>query len=338
MSLELATYKSMKLSQLKKIYDANVINITKYYTYVINSISNNRKIANSIRLTQINSVRNILNAELYNLKNTYVSNQSKIINFVQTKIVINKSKKALLIGINYTGTQYQLNGCINDTESIKTRLKSIGFNDNDITIMTDVTNMRPTRDNILQSFQKLLVNSEPGDLLFFFFSGHGSYILDKNGDDATGYDQSIVSSDFQAVIDDELKSIILKYLKKNVTLFGLFDSCFSGSVLDLKCQYYDSLNYDNFVAHTNEIETDGNVIMISGCTDKQTSADAEFNNKANGALTWSLLETLKIKQSNTMTWRSLIRNMRDILKKNNFEQIPQLSSGQFVDVESVIFI
>jgi len=338
MSLELATYKSMKLSQLKKNYDANVINITKYYTNIMNTINNNRKIANSIRIGQINSVRDVLNSNLYNLKNTYTSLQSKIINFVPNKITINKSKKALLIGINYNGTQYQLNGCINDTQSIKTRLQSIGFNDTNITIMTDVTELKPTRDNILQSFKGLLINSEPGDLLFFFFSGHGSYIVDKNGDEESGYDQAIVSSDIQLIVDDELKNMISKYLKKDVTLFGLFDSCFSGSVLDLKCQYYDSLNYDNFIAHENELETDGNVIMVSGCTDKQTSADADFNNKANGALTWSLLQTLSLKQSSTMTWRSLIRNMRDILKKNNFEQIPQLSSGQFVDVESLIFI
>ena len=31
----------------------------------------------------------------------------------------NTIKKCLLIGINYTGTSYQLNGCINDSHNIK---------------------------------------------------------------------------------------------------------------------------------------------------------------------------------------------------------------------------
>ena len=29
-------------------------------------------------------------------------------------------KRALLVGINYVGTQYELNGCVNDVQSIKT--------------------------------------------------------------------------------------------------------------------------------------------------------------------------------------------------------------------------
>ena len=45
--------------------------------------------------------------------------------------------------------------------------------------------------------------------------------------------------------------------------------------------------------NSNNIDTLGDVFMISGCTDLQTSADSVFNNKANGAMTWSLLEGLK---------------------------------------------
>ena len=126
------------------------------------------------------------------------------------------------------------------------------------------------------------------------------------------------------------------YLKKNVTLVALFDSCFSGSVLDLKYQYLDSLNYDNYTENSKQLETQGNVIMISGCTDEQTSADSVFNNKANGAMTWSLLESLKSNPS--CSWRELIKLMRDKLKTSSFTQIPQLSSGSFIDIDTQVFI
>ena len=117
--------------------------------------------------------------------------------------------------------------------------------------------------------------------------------------------------DLKPIIDDELKTIIQQNLKPNVTLFAMFDSCFSGSVLDLRYQYMDSLNYDNYSENIKQIDTQGNVFMISGCSDYQTSADSVFNNRANGAMTWSLLEALK--QKPNCNWRELVKSMRDLL-------------------------
>jgi hypothetical protein len=202
--------------------------------------------------------------------------------------------------------------------------------------MTDLTSKKATRDNILNEFKTLLVNSQEGDLLFLLYSGHGSYDIDRNGDEKTGYDQLIVPCDFKIIVDDELKSIIQKNLKKNVTLFAMFDSCFSGSVLDLRYQYMDSLNYDNFTENSKELETTGNVFMISGCSDYQTSADAFINNKATGAMTWSLLESLK--QKPNCNWRELVKSMRDLLKKSQYDQIPQFSSGTFENIDTSVFI
>ena len=116
----------------------------------------------------------------------------------------------------------------------------------------------------------------------------------------------------------------------------MFDSCFSGSVLDLKYQYLDSLNYDKYTENDKDAITIGNVFMISGCTDEQTSADAVFDNKANGAMTWALLQSLN--QTPTASWKELLKSMRDILKKSQFSQIPQFSSGKFVDIDTPVFI
>lgn len=217
---------------------------------------------------------------------------------------------------------------------LKRRISQQGFND--ITVITDLTAKKATRNNILEEFKKLLINCQAGDLLFFAYSGHGSYAIDRNRDETDGRDELIVSCDLQGVLDDELKALIQTYLKPNVTLFALFDSCFSGSVLDLKYQFMDSLNYDNFTENSKQLETPGNVFMISGCTDNQTSADAVFGGKAAGAMTWSLLESLK--QNPNVNWRQLVKTMRDLLKTSEFTQIPQFSSGNFVDIDNQIFI
>ena len=331
MSQELLQYKNFRLTELKNIYNNNCKIAVQYYNNIINLILRTRAF-NKPQL--INSVKSVLASTISNLTNKYNLDILAVQNFVPKQIKIDKAKKALLVGINYTGTQNELFGCINDVNSIKERITTKGFTN--INILTDLTSKKPIKVNILAEFKNLLINSQAGDLLFFLYSGHGSYILDKNNDETDGFDEVIVTSDLQAITDDELKTIIQQNLKQDVTLFAMFDSCFSGSVLDLRYQYMDSLNYDNYTENSKQAITIGNVFMISGCTDKQTSADAVFNNKPNGAMTWSLLESLK--QNQNVNWRELVKSMRSLLKTSQFTQIPQFSSGSFVNIDSPIFI
>ena len=239
------------------------------------------------------------------------------------------TKQALLVGINYVGSA-ALYGCINDVNSMKTRLDLLGFQ---CQTLTDHTPVKPTRSNILAAFKQLLVNSVAGDQLFFSYSGHGVSIKDRNRDEVDGMDEALVSSDMQCIVDDELKSLLMQHLKKDVTLMAMFDSCHSGTMLDLKYQY---LGVSDVKTYPTNLETAGKVFMISGCMDNQTSADAFIENKAQGAMTWSLLESLKT--VHTSTWRQLIQSMRKLLKEKGYEQIPQFASGTLVDVDTRMFI
>jgi hypothetical protein len=335
MSGELNTYKQNKINQLNRIFNIKFARLKSDLTANIAKVN---KSVISFRQKQI--LINQLNAQ-YNkniniLKTQRNASITNTLNFIPNKINI-KNKKALLVGINYTNTKNELNGCISDVESIKERLSTNGFSD--ITVITDNTTNKPTKNNILDAFKKLLNSSKPNDLLVFTYSGHGSYINDTNNDERSPYDQCIIPLDFDKngiILDDELKQIIQTHLKPKVTLFALFDSCFSGSVLDLRYQFMDSLNYDKFTENDKADETQSDVFMISGCTDTQTSVEAFINNKPNGAMTWSLLESLK--QKPNCTWRELIKNMRSLLKTSNYNQIPQFSCGQFENIDSEIFI
>ena len=334
MSEELTIYRQNRLAYLRQKYNADCARLYSNLSNIINSIQRAR-IANRNKQQLITNAINQYYKDINALTTIFNQNKSAIEKYVPPSIVINGNKKALLIGINYTGTTDELYGCINDVESIKERITANGFKD--INVLTDLTAKKATRSNILLEFKNLLVNSKEGDLLFFSYSGHGSYTLDRNKDETDGYDELIVSCELQGILDDELKSLIQTYLKPKVTLFAMFDSCFSGSVLDLKYQYLDSLDYEKYTENDTQLDTLGSVFMISGCTDNQTSADAFINNKASGALTWSLLESLKEKKPNG-NWRELIKTMRDKLKTSEFEQIPQFSSGTFVNIVEAVFI
>ena len=96
-------------------------------------------------------------------------------------------KNALLVGINYKGTNYQLNGCINDVTNMSKFLKTVLKYDK-ITEITDDTRIKPTRANIISNLVNMVKNSKRGDRLLFLYSGHGSLVKDQNGDETSGYD------------------------------------------------------------------------------------------------------------------------------------------------------
>src|SRR3989338_5765890 len=87
---------------------------------------------------------------------TSMAKSSNVVNTVNTS----SKKYALLIGINYTGTPNALAGCINDTKNIQTELIKRGYPSENITILTDETLTKPTRENILNNFMRLI--SGPG--------------------------------------------------------------------------------------------------------------------------------------------------------------------------------
>ncbi len=73
----------------------------------------------------------------------------------------------------YAGAPHRLEGCISDAECIQYLLTSrLGFAQHDITVLRDDNpSMMPTRANMLHHMQMLTGQAQPGDSLFFHFSG-----------------------------------------------------------------------------------------------------------------------------------------------------------------------
>jgi len=242
-------------------------------------------------------------------------------------------KKALLIGINYLNTDYQLNGCINDVQDISTLLVSnFGYTNDNITILTDNTDIKPTKENIIKSLHTLIDNSSAGDKLCFYYSGHGTQIQCTTNTESQGFDDALYSLDEQMIIDDDILLALTKLNGASITMF--FDCCHSGTMCDLSYNLrYKGINinkkpvYDVWTEHSKNIT--GNVCMFAGCLDYQTSADSSFpkaNNEYdnNGAFTYILLLILQ-KSGLRITNRKLLTNLYNNLNKNGFAQVPQFS-------------
>ena len=333
---EVEIYKKNRTVELTTKYNNNKTTYNNSYKLAYNNImkSNDATLLKNIKINNLNTQ---YNETIKKMTVDYNNSVSKINLFKVTPINIQNREKrrTLLVGINNYNGNNKLQGCKNDVLNVKNKLLTMGYNEKNIKTILDES---ASAKNILDSLTNLLTSSVSGDLLIFQYSGHGSYEIDKNVDEFnTNCDQDIVGADLTTISDDILKSTIVKNLKPNVTLIALFDSCYSGSVLDLRYQYMDSLNNDKYIENMNELETSGNVIMISGCTDMQTSSDAYINNIDQGAMTWSFLKSLN-DAANNITWRQLIVNMRKNLKDKNFSQIPQISSGNIMELDSKVFI
>lgn len=152
-------------------------------------------------------------------------------------------KKALLIGINYIGSANQLNGCINDANNMKRFLLTQGFTEQNIVMLTDDLKMAravPTKQNIIDAMRWLVKDAQPSSSLWFSYSGHGVQVKDENGDEEDGYDEAVCPLDFETsglLVDDEMHAIMVAPLPAGVRLTALFDSCHSGTALDLPYMY-----------------------------------------------------------------------------------------------------
>jgi hypothetical protein len=155
-------------------------------------------------------------------------------------------KLALLVGIN-SYAENPLKGCMTDVDLQQELLiHRFGFNSADVHLVTDTTDVKPTRAGILQAFEEHLIKqAKPGDVVVFHYSGHGSQVFDPNsgfqdqlnstfvpinreisqkGDNPNGIpsDRVVVSD-----IMGETLFLLMSNLKtENVTV--VLDSCHSG--------------------------------------------------------------------------------------------------------------
>ena len=331
MSILINNLKKERTNKLYQEYNNNIRTLNNTFNIAIRNINRSRNSRN-LKIQQMNEERNKTMNQI-NLLKTKLNNDVNSITNEGTTPITYTNKKALLIGINYKDTSHELTGCIEDTNSVNTFLEKNGYSD--IKKLTDETEVKPTRDNIMNELTDLLTNSEDGDLIFIHYSGHGSYVLDKNGDELDKRDEVIIPLDFNVISDDELKSIINNNMKQNTNIIAIFDCCNSGTALDLKYQCLERLNYDNITENLKNEETPGNVIFISGCRDEQFSVELNIDGKTQGAMTWSLLSILN--KTPNISWRNLIKNIRGILRYTSY-QIPQLSCGKLFNIDNIVVL
>jgi hypothetical protein len=325
--MEITEYKNKKIVDLRRVYNSKILSERQKHSRDLVNIRRNFLISLFQKSNLTRQLTSELSNRVFSINKEMEDSINKIKNIYPNKIKVGK-KKALLIGINYEKTSAQLNGCINDVSLIGNYLKTKQFLD--ISLLTDKTENKPTKNNILLELEKFLSTSEQDDILYFHYSGHGSYIKDLNGDETDGKDETIVSKDFLNITDDELINIIRNKLPKDRTLIAVFDSCHSGTILDLKYSFTETIEKISINESTKYEDLSPNLILLSGCRDSQYSMETLTSTGVNGLLTWAIYDTLtKVKD---LTWKSFYLSVRKLLRDIRAVQVPQLSMGSLIDI------
>jgi hypothetical protein len=294
---------------------------------------------------------------------------------VNDKNIIKQKTRALVITLEYNQfPKLKLNGCYNDGEFMIERFKKMDPNIS-ITIMRDnmATNSEyyPTKENILREFKKLCSSNCSEDKLFFFYSGHGFHVYDRNKDERTIFrspngmllagilgnleDSCFIANDIKGtsfILDDEI-SDILTTIPENKKMYAFVDSCNSGTIFDLHKVYlgqvleffvHREINhlYKELERKTNIIISDypdkkdkvkADVILFSSCYDKQMSYKGYLNGRVCGIFTAVICWLLDNGGFNYSLKKFYLLLIGLI---NNPEQIPVITSSKEIDIDNFI--
>ncbi|MBL8398564.1 MAG: caspase family protein [Candidatus Accumulibacter sp.] len=282
-------------------------------------------------------------------------------------------KKALFVGINKFANypQFALNGCVNDAKDMAALYKDLlGFKSNEISVLTDA---QATKAAIIAKLNEMVADAKAGTLgyLVFSLSSHGTQMNDRSGDEPDGKDEAFVPYDIaekdggwdpeHIIADDELHDLFVQ-LPANVLLEVYLDTCHSGSGLrgaefglhaprpryvappdhefDKKTAKMRGFTLSRPVSRSKK-EADKAVVagaqhvLWTGCKANQTSADAFFNGRYNGAFTYYLNQVMRDTQ-NKSSRKEVIAKMRSLMK-SQFSQTPQLEGNATNRKQAILY-
>lgn len=264
------------------------------------------------------------------------------------------AKKALLVGINrYQIPGADLRGCVNDVKNMQSVLTTyFGFANKDVVVLTDHAATTKAMQN---EIAKLVTGAKKGDVILLHYSGHGANVPDKNGDEADHRDEILCPTDLdwkKPLSDDWLRTTFNK-LKPGVSFTVIMDCCHSGtntrailppdapsiprylpnpwdimaeeSGRRLRGKTRGALRASSPAKRKKSDVVDAKIdeLLITGCRDTQTSADAYISGSYNGALTYHLVKVIRDAKGK-LSYRELHQRTINNLKSGGYDQVPQL--------------
>ncbi|NNE35673.1 MAG: caspase family protein, partial [Rhodothermales bacterium] len=234
-----------------------------------------------------------------------------------------------------------LDGAANDVETIEAILKTrFGFEE-----IHKLKNREATRDAIFAGITDWLVApSKPGDVVVFYYAGHGSQVRNTESRESDGLDETIVPTDSwngaHDIRDKELRDAFNALLAKGVTVTLIFDSCHSGSITrglpSGKSRYIEPSPLTVSDASDPPKPVEQGALILSASQDDEVARELsdEFGNPR-GAFTWALSKAIEA-QASDETAEQLFQRARAILRSTGAKQEPVIAGNSERRTQSVL--
>jgi len=258
--------------------------------------------------------------------------------------------RSLHVGINtYPGAPLQ--GCVNDAKNLRVYVvderRFIPAGNAHLVLDNDAT-----RDRIWQELKWLIKDAKAGDRRLFTFSGHGCEYAGDTAGQPGGLNSVICPVDFdwsrdKMIMDTDFVSMF-RTLPDGVLFNWLADSCHSGDLSRAVgplgppakprvARYYPKEPPPIVKANLEKVRkarwarrgfVDGllDVGLITGCKQKQTSADTIEEGENCGAMTYWFLYAIHVKPNDPID--SLAKQMCEFLRADGFDQEPQAEGAR----------
>ncbi len=261
-------------------------------------------------------------------------------------------KKALVVGIDrYYNPQWNLQGCAMDAAVMSGMLQDhFGFVGDNVRLILDE---RATKANIESRLEWLVREAKPGDVLAFFYAGHGSQVRDRNGDELEDHKDEILCPhdlDWDDPLTDDILSCYFKQVPEGVNVTVIFDCCHSGTATrslyvpvapdgtygepEYKKSRFlppptDIMHRSRGLDRTlktrqiGEVVIEQNHILLSACTSFQEAQEKRFEDQVRGAFSFYLGKAFK-RADWKLSYRAAHQDARVSLHDDGFAQIPQI--------------
>lgn len=190
-----------------------------------------------------------------------------------------------------------LDGAVNDATAIGDILvHRFGFDSKNITLLK---NEQASRKAILDSIERLTVESQRGDVAFVYYAGHGSQQDNSASPEDDKKDETIVPADSAQgapdIRDKELARLYDRLVKTGAVVTIVMDSCNSGSGVrgpGSKVRRLDPIHEDAKDPNVPNPPPEAKALVLSAAQDDQPAAETTAGGHPHGRFTWALLDTL----------------------------------------------
>ncbi|WNJ21047.1 caspase family protein [Pontibacter sp. G13] len=269
----------------------------------------------------------------------------------------------LFVGIDkYLDPVPPLDGCVNDMRAmrdfIRRKAASLGANYQELVL----ENSQATRLNITDGIRSHLGKAGPDDLVFFYYSGHGSQERahevfwkieeDRKNETLVCYDSRL--ADGMDLADKELATLFNEVSKSGAHILTIYDCCNSGG--NTRSTFKNravtpnldrTRSLDSYILPA-DFQTRGmtgasagqsmdiqmpapRLVHISAAHSFQLAKETTLGGSPRGVFTYSLLEVLE-QSFGPISYLDLARRTQQLVRQRTYDQVPQIYATDSADL------